>query len=92
MDLLVIGGTRFVGRHLVQAALLRDLRVTLLHRRGVDPFPDVEHLHADRDDPAALATALAGRRFDATVDVCGYWPRHVRTLAEALDGRGGHHV
>ena len=92
MDLLVIGGTRFVGRHLVQAALLRGQRVTLLHRRGVDPFPDAEHLHADRDDPVALSEALAGRRFDATVDVCGYWPRQVRALAEALDGRGGHHL
>ncbi len=93
MDLLVIGGTRFVGRHLVRAALSRGHHVTLLHRKGTDPFPEVEHLHADRDEgPAALAGALAGRSFDATVDVCAYWPRHVRDLAEALDGRGGHHV
>jgi 2'-hydroxyisoflavone reductase len=92
MDLLVVGGTRFVGRHLVRAALLRAHRVCLLHRRGVGPFPDLEHLHADRDDPAALAAAVRGRRFDASVDVCGYWPRQVHALADALGGRGGHHV
>ena len=92
MDLLVIGGTRFVGRHLVRAALVRGHRVTLLHRRGEQPFPELEHLHADRDDPAALARVLGGRAFDATVDVCAYWPRQVRGLGAALGGRGGHHV
>ncbi len=93
MDLLVIGGTRFVGRHLVRAALSRGHDVTLLHRAGTDPFPEAEHLHADRDDgAAALSAALGDRRFDATLDMCAYWPRHVRHLAEALDGRGGHHL
>jgi 2'-hydroxyisoflavone reductase len=94
MRLLVIGGTRFVGRYVVEAALARGHDVTLLHRgrTGVDLFDEAEHLLADRDDPAALTSVLAGREFDATVDVCGYVPRQVRMLAEALGGRGGHHV
>ncbi|MDQ3105675.1 MAG: NAD-dependent epimerase/dehydratase family protein, partial [Actinomycetota bacterium] len=51
MDLLVIGGTRFVGRHLVHSALSGGHRVTLLHRGGSgEPYPEAEHLHADRDD------------------------------------------
>ncbi len=90
MDLLVIGGTRFVGRHLVRSAIAGGHAVTLLHRGGADePFPEVEHLHADRD---ADLSVLRGRRFDATADVCGYWPRQVRSLAEALDGGGGQHL
>ncbi|MBA2559770.1 MAG: NAD-dependent epimerase/dehydratase family protein, partial [Propionibacteriales bacterium] len=48
-----------------------------------------EHLLADRD---AALSALSGREFDATIDVCAYVPRQVRALADALDGRGGHHV
>jgi 2'-hydroxyisoflavone reductase len=94
MRMLVIGGTRFVGRYVVAAALARGHEVTLLHRgqTGSDLFSDAEHLTADRNDDAALASALDGRTFDATVDVCGYVPRQVRTLADALGGRGGHHV
>jgi 2'-hydroxyisoflavone reductase len=94
MRMLVIGGTRFVGRYVVVAALARGHEVSLLHRgqTGSGLFPDAEHLTADRNDEAALASAVDGRSFDATVDVCGYVPRQVRTLADALGGRGGHHV
>jgi len=65
--------------------------VTLLHRgnTGADLFPTAEHLLADRD---VDLSGLQGRTFDATVDVCAYYPRQVRTLAAALGGRGGHHV
>jgi 2'-hydroxyisoflavone reductase len=91
MRLLVMGGTRFVGRAMVAEALARGHDVTLLHRgtEGEDPFPDAEHLHADRDGDLAV---LAGREFDATLDVSAYLPSQVRRLAQALDGRGGHHV
>ncbi len=91
MRILFVGGTRFVGRAMVEVAVARDHDVTLLHRGQSDNpvFSDVEHLRADRDGDLSL---LDDRTFDATVDVCAYVPRHVRTLAEALDGRGGHHV
>lgn len=94
MRILVIGGTRFVGRHVVEEALGRGHEVTLLHRgqTGADLFEKAEHLTADRNDEAALKQVLDGRSFDATVDVCAYLPRQVRTLAEALGSRGGHHV
>lgn len=94
MRLLVIGGTKFVGRYIVAAALARGHQVTLLHRGRSGPglFPEADHLLTDRDDAEAMTTALAGRTFDATVDVSAYVPRQVRTLAAALDGRGGHHV
>lgn len=91
MRILLIGGTSFVGRHIAEAALLAGHEVSLAHRgrTGVDLFPDAEHVALDRD---VDLSALAGRDWDATVDVCGYWPRQVRSLAGALAGRGGQHV
>ncbi len=91
MRILFIGGTRFVGRAIAEAARDHDHEVTLLHRGHTRPagLESVEHLQADRDGDLSV---LAGRSFDATIDVCAYVPRQVGHLAEALDGRGGHHV
>jgi len=83
MRLLVLGGTRFVGRHLVEAALQRGHSVTLFNRRRSRPglWPDVEELRGDRDGPLE---ALRGRSWDAVVDTSGYVPRIVRLSAGAL--------
>jgi 2'-hydroxyisoflavone reductase len=91
MRILIAGGTRFVGRAITEAALAAGHDLTLLHRGHSNPdlFPEAEHLLADRDGDLSV---LSGRSFDATVDVCAYWPRQVRSLAAALDGRGGQHV
>jgi len=91
MRILAVGGTKFVGRHLVHAALAAGHEVTLLHRGRSNPdlFPEAEHLIADRD---GSLNVLMERHFDATVDVSAYVPRQVRSLAEALDGAGGHHL
>ena len=89
MRLLVIGGTRFVGRHLVEAALAAGHDVTLVHRSATTLFPSARHVLADRNDDLS---ALAAGEWDATVDVCAYLPAQVRSLAAALGDRGGHHV
>ncbi|MGI8900927.1 MAG: NAD-dependent epimerase/dehydratase family protein [Nocardioides sp.] len=91
MRILMIGGTRFVGKHVVEQALAGDHEVTLLHRgqTGLDLFPDVEHRIGDRDDDLS---ALADGEWDATVDTCAYVPRQVHALADALGDRGGHHL
>ncbi|MGH3301909.1 MAG: NAD-dependent epimerase/dehydratase family protein [Streptosporangiaceae bacterium] len=91
MRILIVGGTAFVGRHIAQAALDADHDVALLHRGQTGPglFPQATHLTGDRD---TNLSALAGHRFDATIDVCGYFPRQVRALAAALDGQGGRYV
>ena len=89
MRLLVIGGTRFIGKHVVETALAAGHEVTLVHRNPTDLFPDARHVLADRDGDLS---ALAEGEWDATVDVCAYLPRQVRSLAAALGGRGGHHV
>ncbi|NDJ62531.1 MAG: epimerase [Chloroflexi bacterium] len=92
MKLLVLGGTVFVGRHLVATALARGHEVSLFNRgqRNPDLFPEAEHLRGDRDPNVGDGLrALAGRRWDAAVDVSGYLPRHVgaaaQLLAEAVD-------
>lgn len=89
MRLLVIGGTRFVGRHLVEAALAAGHDVTLVHRSATTLFPSARHVLADRNHGLS---ALADGEWDATVDVCAYLPAQVRSLAAALGDRGGHHL
>lgn len=83
MKLLILGGTRFVGRHIVHAAQERGHDVTLFNRGQTNPdlFDDVEQLHGDRDGDLS---ALDGRRWDAVVDTSGYVPRIVRASAERL--------
>lgn len=83
MRILVLGGTEFVGRHIVEAAAAAGHEVTVFHRGKTEP-PDlvpVEHVHGDRDGGLG---ALPGGRVDAVVDVCGYQPRIVRLAVDAL--------
>jgi 2'-hydroxyisoflavone reductase len=89
MRILIIGGTRFVGHAMAQAALDASHEVTLLHRTATDELPGATHLLADRDGGLGV---LDGQEFDATIDVCAYLPRQVRHLYDALGARGGHHV
>lgn len=88
MRLLLIGGTEFVGRNIVEQALPAGHEVTVFHRGRSEPveLAPVEHVHGDRDGDLG---ALAGRTWDAVVDVCGYVPRIVRASAETLAGAVG---
>lgn len=90
MRILIIGGTRFVGRHIAQAASDAGHDLTLFHRgrSGAGLFPDATHVIGDRNGDLA---GLRSGDWDTTVDVSAYRPRQVRNLAEALDGRGGRH-
>jgi 2'-hydroxyisoflavone reductase len=85
LRLLVLGGTGFLGRHLVAAALARGHDVTAFNRGRTNPdlFPAVEKLRGNRDDDLA---ALRGRTWDAVVDVHARIPHQVRLAAEALAG------
>lgn len=83
MRLLMLGGTVFLGRHIVENALGRGHTVTLFNRGQHNPdlFPAVEKLRGERDGGLGV---LKGRTWDAVVDTCGYVPRLVRASAEAL--------
>ncbi len=86
MNILMIGGTQFLGRHLVETALQAGHTLTLFNRGKTNPglFAGVETIAGDRDSDLGK---LAGRRWDVVIDTCGYIPRHVRTAAEALAER-----
>ena len=83
MNILILGGTRFVGRHLTRAALDKGHTVTLFNRGNTNPelFPGAEHLCGDRDGDMG---ALEGRAWDAVLDTSGYLPRVVRRSAELI--------
>lgn len=91
MKILFLGGTQFVGRHMVSACLAKGYEVSLFNRgkTNADLFPQAEKIIGDRDgglDP------LEGRTWDIVVDVNGYVPRLVRDAAEKLKGAVGQYI
>lgn len=91
MKILMLGGTQFVGRAIVEDALARGHEVTLFHRGKTnrDLFPQCERILGDRDGGLE---ALAGRGWDSVCDVCGYVPRIVRQSVERLADVAKHYV
>ncbi|MBI1278681.1 MAG: epimerase [Anaerolineaceae bacterium] len=91
MDILIIGGTQFVGRHLAEAALEAGHKVTLFNRGKTGPglYPEAEALVGDRD---GNLDALKGRKWDVAFDPSGYLPRVVRQSAELLKDAVGRYV
>lgn len=85
MDILILGGTGFIGPHLVQYAIDRGHTVTLFNRGRTNThlFPGVEKLIGDRNDNLS---ALEGRRWDAVIDNSGYSPSQVQLSVELLKG------
>lgn len=91
MKLLILGGTKFLGRYLVDAALAAGHQVTLFNRGKTNPelFPHVEQRHGDRDgDLGALSEGI----WDVVIDTSGYVPRVVRASAELLRPRTAKYV
>jgi len=94
MNVLVIGGTRFVGLRLVKALALAGHRITLLNR-GKTPAElpaDIRRLQADRRDAEGVQRALAGQEFDVVYDMTGYQVRSLEPVLAALQGRIGHYL
>jgi 2'-hydroxyisoflavone reductase len=91
MKILFLGGTRFLGRHAVEAALARGHEVTLFNRgeSGPELFPEAERLVGDRK---VDVSALRGRSWDAVVDTSAYVPRTVRMVTEALADTTGRYL
>ena len=85
LNILVLGGTGFIGPHEINYARARGHKLTMFNRGKTAPdmFPDVEALIGDRDDQL---DALKGRDWDAVIDNSGFYPRHARLSAEFLHG------
>jgi 2'-hydroxyisoflavone reductase len=83
MRVLILGGTKFLGRHLATAALAQGHDVTLFNRgtQSAGLFPEAEHLRGDRDGDLG---ALHGHTWDVAIDTSGYVPRIARASAQAL--------
>jgi 2'-hydroxyisoflavone reductase len=92
MRTLVLGGTSFIGRAIVDGALSRGDEVTLFSRgrTGAGLFPAAERRTGDR--ASGDYDALADGRWDVVVDVSGYVPRHVQQAADALGDRVGRYL
>jgi 2'-hydroxyisoflavone reductase len=91
VKLLLLGGTKFLGRATVEAALDRGHEVTLFTRGETNPelFPEAEKLRGDR---SADLSGLEGRRWDAVIDTSGYIPGAVRASAEVLRDSVGRYL
>ena len=89
--LLILGGTRFLGPEIVEAAKKSGWTITLFNRGKSNPglFPELEQLHGDRNESVK---ALEGRTWDAVVDTSGYFPRQIRMAMDALKGNVGKYV
>jgi 2'-hydroxyisoflavone reductase len=91
MKILILGGTKFLGRHLIAAALAGGHEVTLFNRGRHSPenFANVEQIHGDRNGDL---DKLDGRAWDAVIDTCGYLPQSVKASAEALKDAANQYV
>ncbi|EKD80889.1 MAG: NAD-dependent epimerase/dehydratase [uncultured bacterium] len=91
MKILILGGTKFLGRHIVEAALARGHEVTIFHRGLTNPkmFIQVEELLGDRTGDLNL---LRGRKWDAAIDTSGYFPQVVRSSVDVLKDAVQHYT
>ncbi|MCG7344126.1 SDR family oxidoreductase [Sporosarcina sp. ACRSL] len=90
MKVLILGGTRFLGRALVEEALKREHEVTLFNR-GTNPevFPEVEQLTGDRNGDVSQ---LENRKWDVVIDTCGISPHQIEKIAAVLGANIEHYT
>ncbi|MEU8894125.1 NAD-dependent epimerase/dehydratase family protein [Streptomyces sp. NPDC048442] len=90
--ILVIGGSRYFGKLLVQRLQAAGHQVTVINRGSVPPPAGVEHLVVDRNDEAALTAVLGRRTFDVVVDQVCYTPVQAAIAARVFAGRTRRYV
>lgn len=90
MRLLILGGTKNLGRHVAEAALSAGHELTLFNRGRTNPtlFPEAIHLRGERSAPEALASG----EWDGVIDMSGFLVADLRRSAELLRDRVGHYT
>ncbi len=88
MRVVVLGGTRFIGRAITEALVVAGHEVLVVHRGRTEPadLVAVEHAHVDRHDEAALRDVLADARADGLIDACALTGADAETAIRALPG------
>lgn len=90
MKVLILGGTRFLGKALVKEALKRGHEITLFNRgTNKEVFPEVEQLTGDRDGDVSL---LENRKWDVVIDTCGLAPHQIKKIAAVLGDNVEHYT
>ena len=94
MDVLVIGGTRFNGLHLVYELVRYGHNVTVLNRGLTEASlpKNVKRIYADRKDPNQLKAALKNLDFDTVFDISAYVRDDVEYITDVLKGQTGHYI
>ncbi|OCT14419.1 hypothetical protein A8709_26805 [Paenibacillus pectinilyticus] len=91
MHILILGGTKFLGRALTEAALAKGHEVTLFHRglHDANAFPEVRHILGDRDTDMGK---LQAGSWDAVIDTSGYQPESVAASTDVLKRSAKHYT
>ncbi len=95
MKILILGGTRFVGRHFVESLLASDgnKHDITIYQRGktnADFFPNIPRIYGDREESSY--EELAGNYYDMVIDFCGYHPTSLKRLIDRMQDRIGHYI
>ncbi|MBM7587462.1 2'-hydroxyisoflavone reductase [Bacillus pakistanensis] len=90
MNVLILGGTRFLGKALVEESLKRGHEVTLFNRgNNKEAFPEVEQLIGNRDSDVSQ---LENRKWDVVMDTCGFAPHQIKKIAAVLGDNIEHYT
>ncbi len=94
MKILLIGGTQFIGQHLVRQLMNDGHDVTLLNRGKTGPnlFPELKLVRADREQEGFESLSDLRQNWDAVVDLCAYFPKPLRRFLHAVNGFAGMYV
>ncbi|WNB91373.1 NAD-dependent epimerase/dehydratase family protein [Bacillus sp. NEB1478] len=92
MKVLIIGGTRFLGKHLTDSLLKNNHEVTLFHRGNTPPPEKISSCEIILGDREKDLSPLENRTWDAIIDTCGFLPIHVRKMAETLKQNAASYV